>query len=103
LRETQRHVDPNILVYRNLCSPQALVGAGILDVSVWNPGEHFQTLGNHLFSRCMKVCEYLYGNTGIFHEWGYSLHNLLVFVPLLFGAQSMTGRKELLNLRILGN
>jgi hypothetical protein len=60
-------------------------------------------LGKHVLGCRIKIREHLNGNASISHKWRYALHNLFVFIFLFLRAQSVTGCKESLNLRILSN
>ena len=77
--------------------------AGVLDVGIWNPGEHFLALGKHLLGCSIEIREHFDGNPSVSHERRNALHDLLVFVFLFFRAQGVAGCNELLNLRIFGN
>src|SRR5689334_20924899 len=76
LRETQRHVDPNALLDRYLCGSQTLVRTRVLDVGIWNPGEHFLALGKHLLGCRIEIRKHFDGNPSLSYERRNALDNL---------------------------
>ena len=78
------------------------MGAGVLDVGIRNPGEHFLALGRHLLGCCVEIRKYFDGHPGVSHQRRNAPNDLLVFVFLFFGTQGVAGRNELLTRVLAG-
>src|SRR5215470_5568886 len=79
------------------------MGARIFDVCIRNPGKHFASLSKHLLSLGIEVGEHLNGNTGVTNQRRNCLHNLLVFLQLLAGAELVARRHQRPNFWIFSN
>jgi len=77
--------------------------AGILDVGIWNPAEHFTTLCQHFFRAGVEICENLDRHTGSSDEGRDSLDNFPVFSFLFLCIEFSARGDALLYLGILGD
>src|SRR5215472_16345417 len=94
LRKTERYIHANVSRYRHVGCSKALSYAGILYISVGNPGEHVFALGQHLLGGSIKVGKNLDGDTSRTHQRRNGLDDLFC-TPVSAHPETADGQRRL--------